>query len=275
MTRAGGLSPNWSCIGIGSGGSGGSGGTGSGQNVFRVEDFQNGDGVADLEVALYAGNSIIGQTPFHTGFTKGPLHPGPAQLAVGELLYSHPGTPTLSYHVLGSPGVAMDFYGFGLDALPAPATVVGLTMSPTLFEQLANFAVPLVGWTLPDDLAMVTGPVRDCDGNDVGGARVKLIDVATNQDVVPGTCERDLRYIYFDSSYPNPKCQYSEASNARFLLVNAEANASGPKAGQAFRIELWGRLQASDASPVKFAERSVDLFPGVMNVHVIPPNVTQ
>jgi hypothetical protein len=243
--------------------------------VFHVEDFSSNEGVADIDVELYEGDSIIGKTAFFSGTTKGPENPGAAELNTGDFYFPHPAAPTLSYRVKEKPGVAKEFVGFGENVPAPPGRVTGSTLSPTLYEQLANFAVPLVGWTPPEDLAIVTGPVQDCAGDDVGGTLVKFFDEGSGSEITPGTCERDVRYIYFDASYPNPKCTYTDYRQSLFLIVNAEANASGPKQGAKFRIEFWGRLSDANAEPVKFAEKSIDIFANTVNVHQIKPNVQQ
>jgi len=154
--------------------------------------------------------------------------------------------------------------------------VNGNTLSPTLFQQLASFAVPLVGWVPPDDLAIVTGPIRDCAGEDVGGARIKFIDESTGSDVPPGCGDRDVRYIYFDGQYPNPKCAYTDYRQSLWIIVNAMANEPGtPGEGKKFRVEYWGRLQESDTAPVKFAQKSIEIVKNTVNVHEIRPNVQQ
>ncbi|MBE7478834.1 MAG: hypothetical protein HS104_02425 [Polyangiaceae bacterium] len=277
MTRQGSLPPNWSCIGVGDGGTGGAGGTGGGggQNTFRVEDWSSSTPVGDMAVDLFAGDSILGATPFHSGYSKGPNHPGPAALGVGELYFPHPASATLSYLVHEVPGVTKPFYGFGLPVPAAPGLVTGSAVSATLYQQLANFCVPLVGWTPPPDLALIMGPIRDCDGNDVGGARVKFFDAHLNQEVVPGTCPRDVRYVYFDGALPNPKCEYTSSTGSAFIIANALQNAACATQGKKLRLEFWGRLQASNAGAVKFAERMVEVFPDTINLHVIQPNVQQ
>lgn len=268
MTRAGSMPPDWSCIGIGSGGSGGS--SGVGENVFRLVDFVSEQPAGDVEVELYAGDAIIGKTPFYTGFTKGPAHPGPLELAIGELYFANPGSGTLSYRAKAT-GAAKETFGFG-HVIPAPpGAVMGVAISSSGYVQLAMFAVPLPGWTPPADLGIVIAPIVDCSGNDVGGALAKLVDVATGQEVRPGSCERDVRYLYFDPTYPNPKCAFTAPENALFLVANAPSSASGV----ALRLELWGRLQAADTAPKKFAERAIDVFPDTINVHLLRPNVPQ
>lgn len=301
------IAPDWSCItGGGTGGTGGSGtggaagsdggttdggttdggttdgGTTDGgpptdQNLFVVKDFSSDDPVADIEVELFAGETIFGKQPMHKDFTKGTdHHAGEPGLNVGEFWFPHPADKYLSYRVKEKPGVAKEFVGFGYDVPAAPGKVEGATLSPTLYEQLSQFAVPLVGWTPPEDLALITMPIRDCAGDDVGGARIKFFDETAGKEIEPGTCERDTRYIYFDGQYPNPKCTYSDYRQSLAIVANAPSNAPGqPKAGNKYKVEFWGRLKDSDTDAVKFAEKSVELFANTVNVHQIRPNVQQ
>ncbi len=305
------VAPDWSCIGIGTpkdagaGGSGGSAGTDAGaggasgadagtdagggsagasadggpppnSNVFEVENFGADGLVADVDVDLFSGDGIVGKTPFFSGTTKGPSTPNaPAELNNGQLYFPHPSNPILAYHVKAKVGVAQNFYGFFEVVPPPPGKVSGATVSPSLYQQLATFAVPIPGWTPPTDLGIVTAPIRDCSDDDVGGALFKLIDGATGKEVQSGTCARDPRFIYFDGSTPNTKCQYSDYRQALSLVVNAPTNTDGANKGHVYKIQFFGRLRASDAQPVMFAEKSVEIFPNAVNVYEIKPNVMQ
>lgn len=263
----------------GSGGSAGAGGSDGGpppnMNVFEVENFGADGLVADVDVDLFEGDSVVDKTPFFTGTTKGVDTPGPAELNYGQLYFPHPSSPILSYHVKAKPGIAKDFVGFGYEVPAPPGKVQGATVSPQLYNQLATFAVTLPGWTPPDDLGIVTAPIRDCNGDDVGGALFKLIDGKTGQEVQPGTCARDPRFIYFDGSTPNTKCQYSDYRQALMLVINAPTNVSGADKGHVYKVQFFGRLRSSDTKPVMFAEKSVEIFPNSVNVYEIKPNVMQ
>jgi hypothetical protein len=291
------VAPDWSCItGAGMGGAGGMGppdggagvagatdggaGTDGGpppnHNKFLVEDFISNSGVADIGVELFEGDSIVNQTPFHTDVTKGITnHADDSSLNPGEFWFPHPASATLSYRVKELPGVAKEFVGFGDQVPPPPGRVTGSTLSPASYEQLSTFAVPLVGWEPPPDLAIVVGPIRDCAGDDVGGAQIKYFDEETGQEMPAGVGERDIRYIYFDSQYPNPKCGYTDYRQSLWVIANAPANAAGPNKGHKYRVEYWGRLNESQTSEVKFAEKSLEIFQNTVNVHQIRPNVQQ
>ena len=305
------IAPDWSCItggggggtggtgGSGMGGSGGSGGSDAGdpdsgttdggttdggttdggtpsdKNKFAVLDFSSDKGVADIEVDLFEGESIFGKKAFHNDFTKGVEHhasePG---LNIGEFYFPHPAEKYISYRVKEKPGVAKEFVGFGYDVPAVPGKVEGATLTPDMYDQLSTAVVTLAGWSAPEDLAIITGPIRDCVGDDVGGARIKFIDETANGEIEPGTCERDVRYVYFDGSLPNVKCSYTDYRQSLFVIANAPSNApTQPKAGNKYRIEYWGRLSESDAEPVKFAQKSVEIFANTVNVHQIRPNV--
>ncbi len=303
------IAPDWSCLtgGGGTGGTGGAGGSaGAGggasdagdtdagssdagdtdggasdagsnadKNKFAVLDFSSDKGVADIEVEVFDGETIFGKTPFLTDFTKGSDHhtsePG---LNIGEFYFPHPAGKYLSYRVKEKPGVAKEFVGFGYDVPAAPGKVEGATLTPDTYAQLTSAVVTLAGWSPPEDLAVITGPIRDCVGDDVGGARVKFFDEDATKELEPGSCERDVRYVYFDGSLPNVKCAYTDYRQSLFVIANAPSNAPGqPKAGNKYRIEYWGRLSESDTEAVKFAEKSVEIFANTVNVHQIRPNV--
>ena len=121
----------------------------------------------------------------------------------------------------------------------------------------------------------MTGPIRDCAEEDVGGALVKYFDEDTNKEIEPGTCDRDVRYIYFDGQFPNTKCTYTDYRQSLWVVVNAPSNAAGANKGHKYRVEYWGRLQDSDQNPVKFAEKSIEVFANTINVHQVRPNIAQ
>ncbi len=287
---------DWSCLSGGTGGAagaaggagaagaaGGAGAAGAAgaagnanQNKFEVEDFISNQGVADIEVELYEGESIVGKTPFFTDFTKGVSHHADdASLNVGEFWFPHPFAPLLSYRVKEKANIAKEFVGFGDEVPEPPGRIVGSTLSPASYQQLASFAVPIAGWSPPADLGIVVGPIRDCQGRDVGGAQIKFFDEQTGQQIAAGEGERDVRYIYFDSSYPNDKCNHTDHRQSLWVIANAPANAAGDGLGKQYRVEYWGRLSASQSDPVKFAEKQLEIFANAVNVHQIRPNVQQ
>ena len=262
----------------GSGGSAGAssdGGPPPNQNIFEVENFGSSGLVADVDVDLFEGDSIVDKTPFFSATTKGPSSGGPAELNNGQFYFPHPSSPIISYHVKAKPGTAKDFVGFGYEVPAPPGKVQGATVSPSLYTQLTTFAVPLPGWTPPKDLGIVTAPIRDCNGDDVGGAEFKLIDGTTGKQVQAGSCARDPRFIYFDSEYPNPKCQFTDYRQALMLVVNAPTNTTGADKGHVYKVQFFGRLRDTDKTPVMFAEKSVEIFPDSVNVYEIKPNVMQ
>jgi hypothetical protein len=280
--------PDWSCITGGGGGAGGAAGASGGagaagaagaaemRNVFEVEDFVSEKGVPDIGVELFEGESLVGRTPFYTDVTKGvENHANDSTLNPGQFWFPHPASPIISYRVKEKPGIAKEFVGYGYDVPPPPRKVTGATLSPASYEQLSAFAVPIAGWDPPPDLAIVVGPIRDCAQNDVGGARIKFFDEQSNQEIEPGTCDRDVRYIYFDDQYPNPRCAYTDYRQSLWVIANSPSNGAGAGLGKKYRVEYWGRLSESQTEPVKFAEKSLEIVQNTVNVHQIMPNVQQ
>ncbi|MCC6216777.1 MAG: hypothetical protein IT376_18100 [Polyangiaceae bacterium] len=278
------VAPDWSCIQGGGAGAGGAAGApgdagagdaGPAQRVFEVEDFGGSSLVADVDVEVFEGVGILGKTPYVTGTTKGPSTPGPTELNNGQLYIPEPTTPYVSYRVAEKPGIAKQFVGIGLQVEPAPAKLSGATVSPSLYNQLATFAVPLPGWTPPTDLGIVTGGLRDCAGDDVGNVIFELIDESTGQPIPSGTGPRDPRLLYFDGSYPNPKCGYSDYRQSLFLVINAPTNDSGAGAGKKYKVRFLGRFTESDAAPRAFAEQSLEISQNSVTVYYVRPNLPQ
>ncbi len=276
------VAPDWSCIT--SGGSGGSAGMGAAgaagmggaqRHKFAVDDFGGSGLVPDVEVEVFDGPRIVDQTPFVTMFTKGAENPYPGEMDLnnGEFFYDPPPTSTrVSYRVKEKPGIAKQFVGFDLELIGPPGRTEGATVTPALFNQLATFAVPLPNWTPPTDLGLIAAPIRDCQENDVGGAQFRFLD-ENGTEVPAGEGDRDPRYLYFDSQFPNPTCGYTDYRQSLMLVANSPANDSGPDKGRKLTIEVFGRMFETDTEPVVFARQDLEVFGNSVNVYVIVPNV--
>jgi hypothetical protein len=59
------------------------------------------------------------------------------------------------------------------------------------------------------------------------------------------------------------------------VIANSPTNAAGATKGHKYRVEYWGRLTESQAEPVKFAQKSLEIFANTVNVHQVRPNVQQ
>jgi hypothetical protein len=59
------------------------------------------------------------------------------------------------------------------------------------------------------------------------------------------------------------------------VIANSPTNAAGANKGHKYRVEYWGRLDAGQSAPVKFAEKSLEIFQNTVNVHQVRPNVQQ
>ena len=117
-------------------------------------------------------------------------------------------------------------------------------------------------------------PVVDCRGRDVGGALLQLIDLATGEPVPFGRCESELRATYFDDRVPKSACNHTDPRRSAIEIM-APQNATGSQRGHPYELQLLGRLSEADPKPVVFARRRVDLLPGIINMHVLQPNVAR
>ncbi|MEB2312010.1 MAG: hypothetical protein OZ921_20255 [Sorangiineae bacterium] len=285
------VAPDWSCI-TGAGGAGGAAGSGAGgaagsgaagaaggpQRIFVVKDFLTGNAVPDLDVDLYEGDHIYGQTPFASGTTKGPESGGPAELNDGELFFPTPAASVIAYHVHAKPNVAKEFYGFGDRMFAPPRRIEGTTIRPSDYATLATavanaYPGTTPGWTPPAGYGIVAAPIRDCDDDDLRGARFVLVDGDTGKPLPAGNCDTDARYIYSDADVPQPKCTFSHPKQSLGVVINVPPNTDAATAAHKYKLQFWGRISESDAEPVLFMEQEVEVFADAVTVYQLLPNV--
>lgn len=123
----------------------------------------------------------------------------------------------------------------------------------------------LGGGTPDPALASISADVRDCQGRDVGGAQLELIDGATGEPVNT-LGEGGPRSAYSRFAIPDPSCTFTTVGRAEWVMVNAPVNTRGDARTHAYRLRLRGRMRAQDREPVLIAERELELFAGASTV---------
>jgi hypothetical protein len=123
------------------------------------------------------------------------------------------------------------------------------------------------------NLAVLVTAARDCQGNDVTGAQLKLIDGVTGQDIAAGASGPAAPVeAYFLNNIPDSTCTYTNNSGGKAIwsVLTAPVNeVSGVDAGAAhpYVLQMYGRRTASDpASGALISSVNVELYPGANSI---------
>ena len=173
------------------------------------------------------------------------------------------GVSSLSTHVhaLGTASPQLDVAELREYDVRIPASGV-VEASAYLTSMVALAAREVLGGGTPDPaLARISADVRDCQGRDVGGAQLELIDGATGEPVPTGG-EAGPRSAYSHFAIPDASCTFTTVGRAEWLMVDAPVNVGAGVRTRSLRLRLRGRMRAEDEQPVIFGEREVELFAG-------------
>ena len=283
------VDPDWSCLGQDSGAGGADagdsgtdaasgdagdvdGGPPPNSNLFDLQAFGSSNSpMANIDVEIFNDNIVFDRAPSFTGTTAGP-DGGVNGARMGQFWFPHPVGPRMAYRVKAVPEVTQQMIDFDLAVPAAPGKVSGNGIAPSKFKTLAIAAVPISGWTPPEDLGIVVSPPRDCAGNDLEGAVGQLVDEETCTVVPGGTGKRDVHYVYFGrNELPESACTFSNADSALLVIINAPNNTEGVGKGHKYSLRFLGRMTESATEPVVFARRPLEVFPNSINiVHPLP-----
>jgi hypothetical protein len=227
---------------------------------------------AVIEVSYAPGNNVpfpaamIDQFFAPSALGK-PAYSGIAD-AAGRLMFPAPaGTERISLHVhavadpMNPIGEIVDTYAFDVPFAWPPHVVkasayVTVAVDATIVNVLGSAELG------DKTKAILYANVRDCQGRDVGGAQVELIDVATQAPVAVGTAACQPFGVYGRFALPDTTCTFTTAQRSEWMLLNAPVNVSNGAVSQAFKVRAKGRMRASDVEPVILDERPVELHSG-------------
>jgi hypothetical protein len=199
----------------------------------------------------------------------------------GGIIRYHPppGLLTLSYYIHPSNDAgAYDqdpLYWYNLDVVP-PGYDAGTagngqleSNSISVSTDVALITSVLGSQPIQSNLAALVTAARDCAGNDVTGAQLKLIDGVTGQDVIAGASGPAAPVaFYFLNNIPDTTCSYTNNSGGKAIwaIINAPVNeGAGIDAGAAhpYVLQMYGRMTSSDpATGTLISSVPVELYPG-------------
>jgi hypothetical protein len=222
-------------------------------DTFTLTDFTTHFLVPGATVDIFFGNTLAnGATPDLTGTTSA-TNAGPAGLA--GFLFPPPPNDVFGYRVRSratSPGLEAVVQ---LDNLP-PVTgsaFAGNSITTSEFETLLAGVLGTSN-TVAGTTTVVAG-ARDCSSHELLGATFQLVDDASGQPIPTGPGATEVHEVYFGSDdFPHPECTHTVSSPiALWGAINVPV-------GNTLRLEFWGRMTPSDATPTMIGSRTLELY---------------
>jgi hypothetical protein len=233
----------------------------AGPNPYRlhIDDFSSGQPPVGSTVNIYWGQSTTPATPDFVGAVDD----------AGMVFFPPPpaNTAYLSYRLLASSDEE-PIYWQGQPIIPPGKSTLylgsgqteGNSVSTTTDETLLT---SVFGSETPQrSLASLVSASIDCQGNDVEGAQMSLIDEATGAAVPVGTTSGEPRAFYFINGIPNSRCTYTN-NVARGVWTMANAPVNEPGSTHSYVLRMTGRMnETSPATGETIAETPVELYSG-------------
>jgi hypothetical protein len=212
--------------------------------TFHLTDFLNGSAVAGASVDLFWGITADKQPDF-TATTDG----------TGSFAFQSPAGERLYAFRVNDSTTLTPLVWYDLPIMNGSNEGACLTK-----QEAAQLIGGIVGSQLPDpSKATLVSGVRDCQGREVRGGLLELIDDATGQPIPTGTAKGEARVRYFVNNFPDEKCTFTSNDPSIWAVINAPTNMPGKTHGYTLRFK--GRRK-TDAAPVLLGQRSLELWPG-------------
>ena len=106
--------------------------------------------------------------------------------------------------------------------------------------------------------ALVVSAARDCQGREVRGGVLELIDGETGQPVPTGKATGQLRSSYFFGGIPTEGCTFTSADKAIWSAINAPVNMPGN--AHKYSVRLSGRMHDTDVAAAVLGETPIETW---------------
>ena len=217
----------------------------------------NNVGFAGATVDQFLEASALGQ-PTHSGLSD----------AAGQVMFTVPShTQRISLWVHGTSNTGSAVTDI-VDALVLDVPVVW-PPNPIIAPALVALAVDTTIVNVLGSLeqgdrtkATLSATVRDCNGIDVSGAQLELIDAATGAPVKSGTGAGEPFGVYGRFALPDKTCTFTSWQRSEWLMLNAPVNVGNGAVTSEYKIRATGRMRESEAAPALLDERPVELHAG-------------
>jgi hypothetical protein len=224
------------------------------QDLFQLTDFTTHAPTTGATVDIFFGNTVAGATgPDYTGMTS-TTEAGAGGIA--SFAFPPPPGTVFGYRVRSQTTPPAEQEVVELDNLtPVPGTVFpGQSITTSEYQTLLAGVIG-TSHTAAGTEVLVFG-ARDCASHELLGAIMSLVDDATGQPIPTGTGATDVHESYFGSdNFPHPECTHTVSTPiALWAAINVPTTTP-------LRLQILGRMTASDAAPVLIGERKVELIP--------------
>jgi len=127
-----------------------------------------------------------------------------------------------------------------------------------------NTIVTLLGVSLEDGTATITGQLTDCGGENIANANIRVFEATSGTEITLGTGRTGPREFYFSGGLPGSR---ETATNVDGLY--GAANLQIPSDGL-MRVELWGSLTDGGAQEMLSCEVTEVIEDGITIVNASP-----
>ena len=231
---------------------------------LEIKDFENDFHTEGLRVQVFANNKIdldncaAPDCVEGTTGTDGVVQMSKAKAVAGTWY---------AYRVFAKQGpdrdhTAVDSVQFNEIAPKAGNSNDGISVSIRTLDLIPT----VLGFNRAPGTAILAGSISDCDGKDVRGTRVKILD-STGVEIEEGPRQEDPHYRYFDGdSFPSATQKFTHVDG---LFAGANLPIPNGKSRDVV-VEVYGRLAGDDTDSL-FARADASIFPDTVTVLNLEP----
>ena len=231
---------------------------GSTARVFHLIDFLRQDDVSGVSVDFFYSRSAAGNPGFNgTTDAKGVITFTPPTTDIGVFAYR------VNAFVSDASG-ASRHTTIQYDNLTPRAGGTAVGQSITESDLGTLLAGVLGSQAATKGKSLLVGVAQDCQGRDLKGAVLELIDGATQLPVPTGKASGDMRDSYFYSNLPNDQCTYTSSDKAIWAGINAPTNMPGNT--HPYSIRMSGRMHDTDVAASIIGEQPIELWPDIASI---------
>lgn len=228
--------------------------------TFQLRDFQNDFAVDQTEVWLFSNNEIADEC-------VAPACQAVTTDVMGDATVSLPSEGWIAYRVLPKMGLSRMSTVFAVFQynFPVPATAGGAITGNSVSGSTIDLIPATLGVSRTDGLALIAGRVRDCAGNSVENAIIRVYD-PSGAPVLEGDANDDPHFHYFNGSVERnlPSLdQLHTSPDGLYVLIQIPVRAEGR-----YRIEAWGNL---DGEPTIIGCEAARIFPDAVTIVNLNP----
>jgi hypothetical protein len=228
--------------------------------TFQLRDFQNDFAVDQTEVWLFSDNEIADSC-------DPPNCQSVTTNVMGDATVSLPSDGWVAYRVLPKMGLSRMTTVFAVFQynFPIPSEAGGAVTGNSVSGSTIDLIPATLGISRTEGLALIAGRVRDCAGNSVENAILRVYD-PTGAPLLEGEANDDPHFHYFsgevERNLPN-LAQLHTSPDGLYVLIQIPVTNDGR-----YRIEAWGNL---DGEPTLISCEAARIFPDAVTIVNLNP----